>query len=86
MQAIDLRNQLMQFINTADESSLRSFFEFIKNQKNKVNNDEVVAYSSDGEPLTKEMYIQKVKEASASVDAGNFLTAEELEKEAESWK
>jgi len=45
-----------------------------------------VAYTVQGEPLTKSMYIQKIKEATASVKAGNHTTVEDLEKEAETGK
>jgi hypothetical protein len=59
-----------------------AFDEFVKVYKNE---KEIVAYSVQGEPLSKEMYIQKVKEADASVEAGKYTTMEDLEKEMLNW-
>ena len=43
----------------------------------------IIAYTVKGEPLTKEMYIEKVKKTESSVKSGNYTTVEDLEKEAE---
>lgn len=47
--------------------------------------NKIVAYSVQGEVLTKELYIEKVKNTLNSVNSGNFTTVEDLEKESENW-
>ena len=46
---------------------------------------EIVSYTAQGEPLSKEMYIEKVKKSEAEMDAGRFVTSDELEKKMRSW-
>lgn len=84
MSALDFtREQLAQYIlNSAKESSISKIKSIILNEKKE---EEVVAYTVKGQPLTKAMYIKKVKDAEASVKAGNYTTVEDLEKEAENW-
>lgn len=84
MSALDFtREQLAQYIlNSAKESSISKIKSIILNEKKE---EEVVAYTVQGQPLTKAMYIKKVKDAEASVKAGNYTTVEDLEKEAENW-
>lgn len=84
MQAVELRNRLVQLINSVDEDYLRDLFAFTE-QKEADRNLGIVAYTVQGEPLTREGYIQKVKEAEANVKAGHYTTVEDLEKESENW-
>lgn len=43
--------------------------------------DEIVAYTTAGEPLTKEHYNARLDEAERQIEAGEYLTQEDLEKE-----
>ncbi|SDS48573.1 hypothetical protein SAMN05216503_3213 [Polaribacter sp. KT25b] len=45
----------------------------------------IVAYTVSREALTKEKYIQKVKEAEKRMEEGHFTTHEDLLKEMQSW-
>lgn len=47
--------------------------------------NEVVAYTIDGKPLTKAQYVKEVLEAREEVEAGNFYTNEEMLQEIEKW-
>ena len=53
--------------------------------KNEETSSEIVGYTIDGEALTKEIYIQKVKEAEKKMDEGHFITSEDLKKKMTSW-
>ena len=53
--------------------------------KKKETSPDVVAYTISGESLTKEMYIQKVKEAEKRVNEGEYISHEDLLKEMQSW-
>lgn len=56
----------------------------MSSQKNE-NSKNIVAYTISGEPLTKEMYIQKIKVAEKRIDEGHFITSEDLWKKMQSW-
>jgi len=71
-----------RFDGIMDSNLVERFEEFLDIHLSK---NKVVAYTVQGEPLTKEMYIRKVKNAESSVKAGNYTTVEDLEKEAENW-
>ena len=46
---------------------------------------QIVGRAIDGTPLTVEELWQRIQEAEARIDNGEFTTQEELEKEAEDW-
>ena len=45
----------------------------------------IVAYTVDGNPLTKDAYNKRLQKAEAQIESGDYLTQEELEKESENW-
>ncbi len=45
----------------------------------------VVAYTTSGEPLTKEAYNKRLEKAEKQAESGDYITQEELEKEAKNW-
>ena len=84
MDLITRKNKfIQQFEQIKDVNLIERFEEFLNSELN--GKEQIVAYSIDGEPLTKEMYINRVKKAEASIDAGNYTTVEDLEKEVENW-
>jgi hypothetical protein len=46
----------------------------------------VVAYTTEGKPLSKEQYNKNLLAAEKQIKAGNFITQEELEKKSVRWK
>ncbi|MDD7886042.1 hypothetical protein [Flavivirga sp. 57AJ16] len=79
MGTVELRNIILNKLNAIEDSSmLAKVLDFVEAIKNK---DEIVAYTVQGEPLTKEKYIQRVKDA----EKGNFISSEELKKRMLSW-
>jgi mevalonate pyrophosphate decarboxylase len=81
MGALGLRDNLLQYINQADERLLK----VVKAVMESYWEEEVVAYSVDGKPLTKIVYKEELKEAIAEIKRGEFTTQEDLEKESENW-
>jgi hypothetical protein len=71
-----------RFDGIMDSNLLERFEVFLDMQ---LSETEIIAYTVQGDPLTKEMYIEKVKKAESSVKAGNFTTIEDLERESENW-
>ncbi|MEQ8551921.1 MAG: hypothetical protein RLQ12_03655 [Cyclobacteriaceae bacterium] len=45
----------------------------------------IVGYTVEGEPLTKELYNQRLQKAEEQLKSGQYITQEDLEKESESW-
>jgi hypothetical protein len=61
--------------------------EEVLNKINRILDKEViVAYTVDGKSLTQEQYNKSLREAEKEIDAGDFITQEELEKKSAEWK
>jgi len=71
-----------RFDQIKDVDLLERFEIFLEIQ---LSDEKIVAYTVQGQPLTKEMYAEKVKQTLNSVNLGGFTTIEDLEKEAKSW-
>lgn len=56
----------------------------------KINNlldkEVIVAYTVDGKPLTIEQYNKNLSEAEKEIEAGDFISHEELETKSAKWK
>jgi len=74
------RIELAQWILSLNEELL-SKVDSIKS----VSSSEIVAYTVKGKALTKEDYIQKVKEAEARIDSGVFTSHADLGEEIQNW-
>lgn len=76
-----LREKVIAYVNEADDDTLRIVNEVIENYITK----NIVAFSTEGRPLSKEEYIKSIKAADASMDAGDYTSVEDLEKEVQGW-
>lgn len=47
--------------------------------------EEIVAYTVDGIPLSRESYIKAVKDSEDDMDNGHFLTADQLLENVKKW-
>jgi hypothetical protein len=81
MGTAELRKELHSYIDKADEEFLKMVYAMSK----EYDQSDVVGYKVDGTPITQEDIKERVKEASARVKAGNYITQEDLEKEMENW-
>jgi hypothetical protein len=45
----------------------------------------VVGYTTDGQPLTKNQYNERLLVAEKQIESGDYITQEGLEKEIENW-
>ena len=80
MNTAHLKNKLIQSIHTADERLLRivnAVFESYS-EGNTEEEEEIVAYSVDGEPLTVTRYRALNDQAEATYQNGHFSTHEEI--------
>ena len=51
-----------------------------------VDEEEIVAHTAGGEPLSREEYVKRIKEADEAIDRGEYLSHEDIKKEVRSWK
>ena len=72
---IDLVKQLF---NINKESVLKQI-------KTILDREEIVAYTVDGKPLTREAYIKEIKKAEKDIENGNYTTHEQLLEEIKKW-
>ncbi|HKK59154.1 MAG TPA: hypothetical protein VJ937_06725 [Salinivirga sp.] len=77
----ELRNELHDFINQADERFLKMIYAMSKEYKKPAN----VGYNPDGSSITEIDLKNRVKSASKRVKSGDYLTQEEVEKEVKNW-
>lgn len=69
MTSEEKRKKLAKWILEIDESVLNEV-EIIYNKKHKKPTSKIVAYTTNGEALTKEMYIKHVTDVSKSIENG----------------
>jgi hypothetical protein len=80
MGTVELRKEVQSFIDKADERFLRMVNALAKSYE-----EEEEDYTLPGPPMDVETYRKRIKEASARVKAGEYITQEDLEKEMEQW-
>lgn len=77
MGAVELRNKLIEIINTSDERFLRMVSALHKTYKEDVS-DDVIAYTFKGDSLTKTDIIKNNEEAIQSIESGEFKTHSQI--------
>ncbi len=81
MGALELKNNILEIINNADEQLLK----VVKNVIDNYQDDEVVAFSVNGNSLTRNQYKSELKNAIDEIKRGDFVTQENLETESKTW-
>lgn len=82
MKATELKRRLIDYINNADEEVLREIQTVVETHER----DQVVAYTVQGEPLNKQKFQEKIAEAEAAYEKGDFSTHDQLKKEVKGWR
>lgn len=85
MDKIDLRQKLLDNINTADERLLHIINAVFESYQESKTEEDIVAFTVGGEPLTSEQFIKKIKEADAAIDRGEYISHEDMKKEVLTW-
>ena len=57
----------------------------VKKIKQILDKEMIVAYTVEGEPLTRSEYNKRLLDAEKQIDSGNYLTQEEIENESKNW-
>lgn len=81
MGTVELRKELHNYIDHADETFLKMVHAMSKEYKKA----SIVGYNVDGTPITQQDLRKRVRAASKRVKSGDYLTQEEVEKEIENW-
>ncbi len=77
----ELRNELHELINHADERFLKMVYAMSKEYRK----PNVVGYNVDGSPITQKHLVERVRAASKRVKSGDFISQEEMDREVENW-
>ncbi|MCD0464857.1 hypothetical protein D0817_05880 [Flavobacterium cupreum] len=81
MGALELRDSILESISTADERLLKVVKAVIESYQE----EEIVAFSVDGKPITRSVYKAELATAKLEIEKGQFTSQEDLEKESENW-
>jgi hypothetical protein len=82
MEIMDLQTakiNVMQKIMNVSKASL------LDKISNILDEEMVVGYTTDGQPLTKNQYNERLLVAEKQIESGDYITQEDLEKEIENW-
>lgn len=83
MSVSQIRQELHQFINIADDRFVTAMYAMMQNYLQ--GDESIVAYSTDGQPLTKADFIANVKEAYIEAKSGKLISAEKLLEDIGQW-
>lgn len=71
-------NVMQKIMNVSTEALLEKIDRLLEEEM-------IVGYTAKGEPLTKKDYNLRLEKAEQQIASGDYLTQEDLEKEAENW-
>lgn len=77
LQAVKL-NVMQKIMNVSKASLLEKIDKLLEEEL-------IVGYTVDGQPLTSETYNARLAKAEEQLDSGKYTTQEDLENESESW-
>ncbi|WP_026729494.1 hypothetical protein [Flavobacterium denitrificans] len=81
MGALELRESVLEYLNTADERLLKVVKAVIESYQE----EDIVAFSVEGKPITRNEYKTQLADAKLEIEKGEYTSQEDLEKESESW-
>ncbi len=84
MSTVEIRTELHRFIDEMDEKFLKVVHSMI-NTYRKESLDPIIGFDVDGVPLYASEAKKRFKEQLEGVKRGEYITIEDLEKEAEKW-
>lgn len=81
MGALELRDSVLEYLNNADERLLK----VVKAVIESYHEEEIVAFSVDGKPITRAVYKAELASADLEIKNGEVISQDDLEKESENW-
>ena len=84
MSAVELKNQIHQYLNQVDDSFLKAIHSmldtYVKGRK-----DEVIGYDTKGEPILASQAKKQYEKDLKAVENGAYITNKELRKVSKEW-
>lgn len=80
MSNLELKEKIHEYLNRADDRLLKIIYAILNQDEN-----EIVAYTTSGKPLTRAAYRAELKESEEEIKRGEVISHEDLEKEIEKW-
>ena len=82
MASLDLKQSVQNYIDTADNRLLKMIKALVESYHEE---DQIVAYTVEGKPLTRKQYNQELVDAETEIQRGELTSVEDLEKESQNW-
>lgn len=82
MASLDLKQSVQNYIDTADNRLLKMIKALVESYHEE---DQIVAYTVEGKPLTRKQYNQELLDAETEIQRGELTSVEDLEKESQNW-
>ncbi|MCF8357092.1 MAG: hypothetical protein K9H48_21835 [Melioribacteraceae bacterium] len=83
MNVIEKRDFIHNYLHRANEDFINEVYKKMLSVLKEDN--PVVGYGENDEPINKSQFIADIKEAEAQIERGEYLTIDELEKESGQW-
>ena len=84
MSTTQVKKELQHYIEKADDRILHAMYAMLQSYLQEEN--EIVAFTVQGHPLTKKEMLTALDEAVADVEKGNGLTSDEIRNAKKKWK
>ena len=84
MSAIELKNQIHQYLDQVDDSFLKAIHSMLDTYV-KGNENAVIGYDVHGEPILASQAKKQYEKDLKAVEKGAFITAKDLRKESKKW-
>lgn len=75
-------NFIQEILTLRNEKLISKLESLLKKERSK---DEIIGFTTEGKPMTKEAYNRDIDEARLQMKEGKYLSQKELEKQSESW-
>jgi len=83
MSSTQVKEQIQKYIEQADERMIRAIYAMLQNYFDQ--EEEILAFTVDGKPLTKKDMLDKLNNAVSDVENGKGLTSDDIRKAKKNW-
>lgn len=83
MSVAHVKQQLLKYIDLADERMIRAMYAMLQNYLQE--EDQIVAFSTQGQPLTKKDMIEALDKAVDDVEQGKGLSSDDIRNDKKNW-
>jgi len=83
MSTVQIKKNLIEHIERADDRILRAMYAMLQNYL--AEEEQIVAFSVQGEPLTKKDMTALLEEAATDIENGKGLSSDDIRKAKKNW-